>query len=295
MSATISHNDDSEKNEPSGSLHDPGSVAFLARELKKREITLSKSKIDRLSKYCELLWFWNEKINLTRHTDFGKFVARDLVDSMVLSEFLLEEERVLDVGTGGGVPGVLLAILRPDLRVELCDSTAKKARAVGEIVKALRLDVPVWSEKAEDIFPSRRYTSLLVRAVSKMPRLLRLFSPHWHSFERILMLKGPNWVAERGECRHFGLMNNLALRVLKSYPMSPPETPEEFSPPNAEILGITEEKPANEAQKDPVESVLLQLCQKAKFEALSEHITQRIQSRDFTRRKKEDRVRKPRR
>jgi len=221
----------------------------LSEELKKRAISLSPGKVDRLGKYCELLWSWNEKINLTRHTDFEKFVSRDVVDSLALAEFLLTGERILDVGTGGGVPGIILAIVRPDLKVELCDSTGKKARVVAEIVKSLKLDIPVWHSKAEDLFPKRKYTTLTVRAVSKMPKLLELFAPHWHSFERILMLKGPNWVAERGESRHYGYMTKLSLRVLKSYPMGP-------------------------SGETTTESVVLQICQKAKFEKLAERIRQ---------------------
>jgi len=221
--------------------HDPQMAKQLSAELKKQAISLSPGKIDRLAKYCELLWSWNEKINLTRHTDFEKFVSRDVVDSLALSEFLLTGERVLDVGTGGGVPGIILAIVRPDLKVELCDSTGKKANVVAEIVKSLKLNVPVWHSKAEDLFPARKYTTLTVRAVSKMPKLLEIFAPHWHSFERILMVKGPNWVAERGESRHYGYMTKLSLRVLKSYP-----------------IGTSDETAS--------ESVILQICQKAKLE-----------------------------
>ena len=57
------------------------------------------------------------KINLTRHTDYGKFVGRDVLDSMQLAEHLREGDEILDVGTGGGVPGIVLAIVRPDLQV----------------------------------------------------------------------------------------------------------------------------------------------------------------------------------
>ena len=73
-------------------------------------------------------------MNLTRHTTLEKFVGRDVVDSYQLGKLLEQGERVLDVGTGGGVPGVVLAILRPDLSVSLCESTQKKARAVEAIV-----------------------------------------------------------------------------------------------------------------------------------------------------------------
>ena len=240
----------------------PSETEQLAEALKKHAITLSPGKINRLAKFCELLWAWNEKINLTRHTDFDKFVSRDVVDSLALAEFLLPGERVLDVGSGGGVPGIILAIVQPDLQVELCDSTGKKAKVAAEIVQSLKLDIPVWHSKAEDLFAARKYTTLTVRAVAKMPKLLELFAPHWHSFERILMLKGPNWVAERGESRHYGYMEKLSLRVLKSYPTPSGET--------------------------TTESVVLQICQKAKFEKLAEQIQTAIETKAFTRKKKDE-------
>ncbi len=261
-------NSETQPAEPETFVHDPQSALRLGEVLKNHGITLSPGKVNRLAKYCELLWFWNGKINLTRHTDFEKFVSRDVVDSLALAEFLLEGERILDVGTGGGVPGIVLAIVRPDLQVELCDSTGKKAKVASEIVKSLKLDVPVWHSKAEDLFTTRKYTTLTVRAVSKMPKLLELFAPHWHSFERILMLKGPNWVAERGESRHYGYMDKLALRVLKSYAMHSSET----------------------VDKESSESVVLQICQKAKFEKLGEQIQTVIRTKAFMRKKKEDTV-----
>ena len=65
------------------------------------------------------------KINLTRHTTYERLVSRDLVDTLALAELLETLPGVLDVGTGGGVPGVLLAIVRPDVSVALADSIGK--------------------------------------------------------------------------------------------------------------------------------------------------------------------------
>ncbi len=193
--------------------------APLLDALEQNEITLSRTKVRRIHEYCRLLWEWNDKLNLTRHTDYAKFVGRDLVDSMRLAELLEKGEHVLDVGTGGGVPGVLLAILRPDLRVELCDSTGKKAVAVGDILTRMKLDIPVWNGKAQDLLKVHRFNTLVIRAVARMPKLLDWFAPHWQKFDRILMMKGPSWIEERGESRHFGKMSNLALRKLASYPI----------------------------------------------------------------------------
>jgi 16S rRNA (guanine527-N7)-methyltransferase len=60
---------------------------------------------------------------------------------------------------------------------------------------------------------------LTVRAVAPLAKLLRWFKPHWKSFGRMLVLKGPAWIEERGEARHLGLLKNLALRKLKTYPL----------------------------------------------------------------------------
>jgi 16S rRNA (guanine527-N7)-methyltransferase len=165
------------------------------------------------------LWEWNSKINLTRHTDYQKFVTRDLIDSLAFSEFLEEGERILDVGTGGGVPGVVLAVVRPDLSVRLCESVGKKARAVARIVDRLGLDVVVEHGRAENLLAARKYNTLVIRAVARLARLLRWFRPHRESFDRLLILKGPAWVDERAEARHLGLLRNLALRKLTSYPV----------------------------------------------------------------------------
>ena len=88
----------------------------LAAALGRHGITLPDDQLALLDRYLRLLWEWNEKINLTRHTDFEKFVSRDVVDSLAFAAPCAEGERVLDVGTGGGVPGVILAIVRPDLQ-----------------------------------------------------------------------------------------------------------------------------------------------------------------------------------
>lgn len=193
----------------------------LTAALGRHRIDLVAEQVARLERFCALLWEWNTKINLTRHADHEKFVARDLVDTLAFAEFLAPGEQVLDVGTGGGVPGVPLAIVRPDLRVWLCESVAKKARAAADIVSRLELPaaVPVHHGRAEELVARQPFNTLLIRAVAPLPKLLGWFGPHWESFDRMLVLKGPAWIEERGEARHRGLLRRLALRKLTSYPL----------------------------------------------------------------------------
>ena len=191
----------------------------LAAATTRYGVDLPETQLDMLQQYCGLLWEWNAKINLTRHTSYEKFVARDLIDSLALADFLRPGEKILDVGTGGGVPGVVLAIVREDLDVSLCESVAKKARAVRDIVERLGLDVPVLHARAEDLLLQGKYDTLVIRAVARLRKLLTWLGPHRDAFDRMLVLKGPAWVEERGEARHHGLLHDLALRKLASYPL----------------------------------------------------------------------------
>jgi 16S rRNA (guanine527-N7)-methyltransferase len=187
--------------------------------LLRHQIELPAEQVVLLGRYCEILWEWNSKINLTRHTDYDKFVGRDVVDTLVFSRFLRKGEGVLDIGTGGGVPGVTLAILRPDLRLTLSDSVAKKAKVLTDIVRNLGLKPLVFHGPAQNLLPRQRFHTIIARAVAPMSKLLGWFNPHWKSFDRLLLLKGPSWVEERAEARHYGHLCNLALRKLYTYPV----------------------------------------------------------------------------
>ena len=189
----------------------------LAAALDKFRINLPSQQQAAINRYAKALWEWNQRLNLTRHTDYERFVARDVMDACMIAEQLAPGEEVLDVGSGGGVPGILVAIVRPDVQVSLCESVAKRAKALTEIVKTAQLQVPVYHERAERVLEDFRFDTLTVRAVGSLAKLLKWFAPHWDSFDRLLLVKGPKWIDERGEARHLGLMNELQLRRAVAY------------------------------------------------------------------------------
>lgn len=198
----------------------PAEPDDLAAALARYQIEADPQQQALLERYCRALWDWNTRLNLTRHTSYEKFVARDVVDSAALERLLDAGERVLDVGTGGGVPGVILAILRPDLEVSLCESVAKKARAVEAIVAETGLTIPVFHARAEQVLADHEFDTLVVRAVAPLGKLLTWLAPHWDAFSRLLVIKGPHWVEERREARERGLLRQLELRKAAEYPLA---------------------------------------------------------------------------
>jgi 16S rRNA (guanine527-N7)-methyltransferase len=191
----------------------------LAAALTRHQIELPPEQIAILDRYARLLWDWNTRLNLTRHTDYEKFVSRDVIDSLALARLLHAGEAVLDVGSGGGAPGLVLALLRPDLTVHLTEATGKKARVLESMIQELGLSVPVFPTRAEKQLAQQRYDAVVVRAVGPLAELLTWFKPLWSSIGRLLIVKGPKWVEERGQARHLGLLHGLELRKAAEYPL----------------------------------------------------------------------------
>jgi 16S rRNA (guanine527-N7)-methyltransferase len=192
----------------------------LKNLLAARQIEVTDEQIAQLDDYRRLLWSWNERMNLTRHTTLEKFVDRDVVDSHELSKLLERGERVLDVGTGGGVPGLVVAILRPDLSISVCESTQKKARAVEAMITDLGLPVRVFPNRAEEVLEITTFDTLVARALAPLAKVLTFLQPHWDAFDRLLLIKGRSWVDERSEARQAGVMRGLELRKAATYETS---------------------------------------------------------------------------
>lgn len=191
----------------------------FAAALETQSIDLDEAVAERLQAYALAMWRWNEQLNLTRHTTWELFVTRDLRDCLQLAPILDANEEVLDLGSGNGIPGIPLAILRGDLDISLAESVAKRANVLSEIVTELELPVTVYAARGEDLLDDFRFSSLICRAVGSLAKLCRWMAPHWSNVDRMLLIKGPKWVEERGEARHLGLLNDLQLRRVASYPL----------------------------------------------------------------------------
>jgi 16S rRNA (guanine527-N7)-methyltransferase len=189
----------------------------LADALQRWQVEVPLDAVPKLERYCQLLWQHNEVLNLTRHTNFDLFVTRDLVDTVQLAQQLRPDEEVLDIGSGGGVPGIPLAILRPDLRVSLAESVGKKAKALEDVVAELQIPVTVFADRAEKLLEDLRFDVGVARAVGSVSKLIQWFRGNWVSLGRLLAIKGPKWVDEQTEAQAAGLLKNLQIKVAAQY------------------------------------------------------------------------------
>ncbi len=203
---------------PANTSASPEDVQQLLRVIAAHQLSITDEQAARLAHYCRLLWDWNSRLNLTRHTDWDLFVTRDLLDTIELSRYVPKDSTVMDVGSGGGVPGIVLAILRPDLKIALCESIGKKATALQAIVKALRLPIVVHADRAETILKKHRFQVITVRAVGSISKLLTWFGQVWKSVGQMLLIKGPRWTEEFEEAKSEGLLNRLKLEPIAAWP-----------------------------------------------------------------------------
>ena len=136
-----------------------------AREL---GVALSETQHSQLLGYLALLIKWNKAYNLTAVRDPDEMVSRHLLDSLSVVPFI-DGERQLDVGSGGGMPGIPLAIMFPDMKVTLLDSNGKKTRFLTQVKLELKLDnLEVIHSRAEAFQPEQPFTGIISRAFSSL-------------------------------------------------------------------------------------------------------------------------------
>lgn len=171
-------------------------AATLARGLEQMTLPLSAIAQEKLLAYVGLLAKWNRVYNLTAVRDPAEMVTRHLLDSLSVVPHL-RGPRVLDVGSGAGLPGIPLALARPEWQFVLLDSNRKKTRFITQSCIELGLtNVSVEASRIEDYHPQLRFDTVISRAFSELSAMLvatgRLCKPEGV----MLAMKGEYPVAE---------------------------------------------------------------------------------------------------
>lgn len=168
----------------------------LAEGLAALPLELNAHVQNRLVDFLHLLVKWNRAYNLTAVRQPEQMVTRHLLDSLVIGPYL-QGPRVLDVGTGAGLPGIPLALAYPDLHFTLLDSNGKKIRFVTQAVAELGLtNVDVVQSRIEAFQPTRRFDTITARAYASIDDLVSQTTRLLADGGQYLIMKGVYPVAE---------------------------------------------------------------------------------------------------
>ncbi|WP_033933036.1 16S rRNA (guanine(527)-N(7))-methyltransferase RsmG [Vibrio cholerae] len=136
--------------------------------ISKTSLTVTEQQREQLVGYVQLLDKWNKAYNLTSVRDPMEMLVKHILDSLVVSPYLVGE-RFIDVGTGPGLPGIPLAIMHPDKEFVLLDSLGKRIRFLKQVIHDLKINnvLPVQS-RVEEFDPESGFDGVLSRAFASM-------------------------------------------------------------------------------------------------------------------------------
>jgi 16S rRNA (guanine527-N7)-methyltransferase len=168
----------------------------LAEGLAALELDLSDHVQHQLINFLHLLVKWNRAYNLTAVRQPEQMVTRHLLDSLVIGPYI-QGPRILDVGTGAGLPGIPLALAYPNCQFTLLDSNGKKIRFVTQAVAELGLvNVDVVQSRVEAYQPASRFDTVTARAYSSIEELVKQTAHLLADGGQYLIMKGAYPVAE---------------------------------------------------------------------------------------------------
>lgn len=166
-------------------------ISELSHGLENIGLDLSARQLAALDGYLSLLAKWNQTYNLTAVREAERMVSYHLLDSLTLVPHLQGGSRLLDVGSGGGMPGIPAAIARPDLHVVLLDANHKKTTFLRQAAIELKLpNVEVVTERVERYQPEEKFDRITSRAFAELSEFVRL--------TRHLLAQGGQFVAMKG-------------------------------------------------------------------------------------------------
>jgi 16S rRNA (guanine527-N7)-methyltransferase len=143
--------------------------AVLGEGIAAMRLDVSPAQQDKLMDYLALMFKWNAVYNLTSLRDPMQMVTHHLLDSLAAVPAFANAHNVLDVGSGGGLPGIVLAIVRPDMKVSMIDTVHKKTAFLTQVKAELSLtNVTVYTARVEQLQVSDKFDVITSRAFADL-------------------------------------------------------------------------------------------------------------------------------
>ncbi len=181
------------------------------------ELNVSRETVQRLDDLVAMLAKWNSTVNLVSKTSIDDAWSRHILDSAQIFRFGQGASHWVDMGSGGGFPGLVVSILATDkprkMRLTLIESDLRKAAFLTQACHALKLDTQVLSSRIEDI-PPIGADIVSARALAPLPQLCGLVKRHLAHNGTALLLKGKSYQTEVSEARqtwNFSLESHVSI------------------------------------------------------------------------------------
>lgn len=199
----------------------------LIEDAKKIGIELDMFHVKQFEKYQELLLEWNEKINLTAITTENDIITKHFVDSLTCLKYIKSNEKIIDIGTGAGFPGIPIKIVSRETKMTLLDSLNKRIVYLNDVIDKLQLsDVETIHSRAEELSRNEKYREKYDVATARAVANLRVLSEYCLPFIKVggkfICMKGSEYSDEVNEAKsHIG---NLGGKISKIEEVILPES-----------------------------------------------------------------------
>ncbi|MEA2059982.1 MAG: 16S rRNA (guanine(527)-N(7))-methyltransferase RsmG [Thermodesulfobacteriota bacterium] len=164
-------------------------------------IRLDKAQLDLMAFHGSEMVKWNKKFNITSITDPYEIAVKHFIDSAILANYISDNSRVLDLGSGGGFPGLVLKIIKPGLDMVLADSSRKKTSFISHIIRSAGLEqVRAVHERCETLAQREDFAFsfdvAVSRAFTSLDRFMALSRPFLQTEGVIIAMKGEKGIDE---------------------------------------------------------------------------------------------------
>lgn len=170
---------------------------IMNENAKKINIGFNEKQLEQFFEYMNLLIEWNEKINLTAITEPKEIIIKHFIDSLTINKYIEKNNKIVDVGTGAGFPGIPIKIYRPEVEVTLVDSLNKRINFLNEVISKLGLEkINTIHARVEEFARNKKYREkfdiVTARAVANLTVLSEYLLPLTKNNGKCICMKGSN-------------------------------------------------------------------------------------------------------